>query len=148
MCMKLIKVAFEEACETGNGDDDATELQYKRNARLFVVAIIVLGFVEPLEVLEMSPTIGAYRKESLSGLSDLLARFFVDVLFGDMRAPLLYQIFVQKIGLVKRHQDLGYCSGCKESIGVALADEPLDTTQERLLVLLGSDELMFSRYRG
>lgn len=55
-----------------------------------------------------------------------------------MRAPLRQDLFLEYVGLVECHQDFG---NLRDQCRVLLADESLDTAQQRLLVLLRRSEL-------
>ena len=56
-----------------------------------------------------------------------------------MGALSLDDVLVEDIGLVERHEDLGYG---RYEVRAVEARETLDTAEERLLVLLARDELM------
>ena len=110
---------------------------------IHLLRIIVLGLVEPLQPQSKHHSRYTEREthleERLTGLPNHLTRLLVHVLLRDVGAPSLNDVLVEDIGLVKRHEDLGYG---RYEVWAVEARETLDAAEERLLVLLARDELM------
>ena len=84
------------------------------------------------------PTNETNLQEWLASFPNLLTGILVDILLADVCAPLLDDLFIKYVGLVKRHKDLRYS---RDKVGVGDTNETLDTPEQRLLMLLGSDQL-------
>lgn len=80
----------------------------------------------------------SYLQERLTSLSDLFARIFVNILLADVRTPLLHDLFVQNVHLVKLHKDLGHD---RDKVRMIYAHETFDASQKGLLMLLRRGEL-------
>lgn len=80
-----------------------------------------------------------YLEERLASLADFLARIPIDILFADVRTPLLNDVLLKNVSLVECHQDLGHRWS---EVRVDDADKTFDTSKQRFLVLFRGNHLL------
>lgn len=82
-----------------------------------------------------------YLQEWLARLADFLTRIPIDVFFADVRAPRLDELFIQDVGLVKPHEDVGNCG---DQLRFVESNELFNPAHECFLVLLRRHHLLES----